>query len=109
MSQLRKQFSDIYDKYIEKIYRFVFLKVNSQEIAEDLCSEVFTRGWESFKRQKCDIKNIQAFLYQIARNLIVDHYRYKGQAQMVSVDAIPLLEGGVSLEEKAMLKSEVNN
>ncbi|MBI2450098.1 MAG: sigma-70 family RNA polymerase sigma factor [Candidatus Nealsonbacteria bacterium] len=109
MSQLQKQFGEIYDKYIEKIYRFVFLKVNSQEIAEDLTSEVFTRGWESFKKNKCDIKNLQAFLYQIARNLVVDHYRQKGQAQLVSTDALPLIDSSMGLEEKSMLKSDVNN
>lgn len=109
MSQLQRKFEDIYDKYIDKIYRFVFLKVNSQEIAEDLTSEVFTRGWESFKRDKCDIKNIQAFLYQIARNLVIDHYRQKGQAQLVSVDAFPLIEQGINLEERVMLKSDVSN
>ena len=109
MSHLQKQFGKIYDKYIEKIYRFIFLKVNSQEIAEDLTSEVFTRGWESFNHEKCDIKNIQAFLYQIARNLIVDHYRQKGRVQLVSIDALPLLDEGPNLEEKAMLNSEVNN
>ena len=108
MSQLQKQFAKLYDKYIEKIYRFIFLKVNSQEIAEDLTSEVFTRGWESFKQEKCDIKNPQAFLYQIARNLVVDHYRQKGQAQLISVDAVPLIEG-IDLEEKIIQKSEVND
>ena len=109
MSHLQKQFGKMYDKYVEKIYRFVFLKVNSQEIAEDLTSEVFARGWESFKQEKCDIKNIQAFLYQIARNLIVDHYRQKGQAQLVSIETLPIQEEGPNLEEKAMLKSEVGN
>src|SRR3989344_3762359 len=108
MSNLKKEFSQIYDRYIEKIYRFVFLKVNSQEVAEDLTSEVFTRGWESFRSQKCDIKNIQAFLYQIARNLTVDHYRQKGQAQLVSVDSLPLIEEGIGLEESITQKLEVN-
>lgn len=109
MSQLQKQFGDIYDRYIEKIYRFIFLKVSSQEIAEDLASEVFTRGWESFRQEKCDIKNMQAFLYQIARNLIIDHYRQKGQAQLVSTDALPLIDYDMDLEEKAIFKSEVND
>ena len=108
MSHLQKKFGEIYDKHIEKIYRFVFLKVSSQEIAEDLCSEVFVRGWESFRQEKCDIKNIQAFLYQIARNLVIDHYRQKGQAQLVSTDSLPLIDEGMGLEEKFMLKSEVN-
>ena len=43
MANPREKFSKIYDKYIDKIYRFVFLKVSSQEIAEDLTSEVFLK------------------------------------------------------------------
>lgn len=110
MPNLRKEFGKIYDQYVDKIYRFIFLKVNSQEIAEDLCSEVFTRGWQSFQDEKCDIKNATAFLYQIARNLIVDHYREKGQARLVSVDKVPrLADLEANLEEKAMLISDVNN
>ena len=110
MANFRKEFSKIYDKHVEKIYRFIYLKESSQEAAEDLTSEVFTRGWKSFENQKCDIKNVTAFLYQIARNLIVDHYREKGQAQLVSVDMMSQLSDTAQpLEEKAMLKSEVNN
>lgn len=110
MSQnLRKKFSEIYDKHVEKIYRFIYLKVNSQEVAEDLTSEVFTRGWETFKAKSREIENIQAFLYQIARNLIVDHYREKAQAQFVSVEVIPgISDTEVSLEERAILKSDID-
>lgn len=109
MSQLQKQFEKIYDKYVDKIYRFVFLKVNSQEVAEDLTSEAFTRGWQVFQDKKCDIENIQAFLYQIARNLIVDHYRERGKAQLVSVDfAPPIADSGVDLEEGAWLRSDLD-
>ncbi len=116
MSQLRKQFSKIYDQNVERIYRFIFLKVSSQEIAEDLTSEVFTRGWQAYKdqrlktkdqKEKCDIKNVTAFLYQIARNLIADHYRQKAQAQFVSMENVtPVVDTGVNLEEQALLRSD---
>ena len=111
MANLRKNFSKIYDKYIDKIYRFVFLKVNSQEIAEDITSEVFLKGWNAFKNRKSwfskffssqtlqtenqraknnenpeQIKNPQAFLYQIARNLVIDHYRSKSRKNTISID-----------------------
>ncbi len=62
MADLRKIFSKIYDQYINKIYRFVFLKVSSQEIAEDLTSETFLKTWESFKNGT-RIENPQAFLF----------------------------------------------
>lgn len=107
MANIRKTFSTVYDQYVDKIYRFVLLKVKSQEIAQDLASEVFTKGWEAFKAKSGQIDNIQAFLYQIARNLIVDHYRDATKAQLVSADAAPILDSSQGLEEKAMVKSDM--
>jgi len=107
MPNYRKIYSDIYDKHIDKIFRFVVLKVKSSEIAEDLTSEVFLRGWQSFKDKKGKIDNIQAFLYQIARNLITDHYRQEGKAQLVSVEYASISDSNQDLEEKALLRSDL--
>jgi len=107
MANLRKIFSKIYNQYIDKIYRFIFLKVNSQEVAQDLTSETFLRGWESFKNGN-KIENPQAFLYQIARNLVTDHYREKGRTQVVSAEYVPIVDPREDLEGKAMLRSDIN-
>lgn len=107
MPNFRKKYSEIYDKHIDKIYRFVVLKVKSSEIAEDLTSEVFLRGWQSFKEKRGKIDNVQAFLYQIARNLLTDHYREQGKAQLVSVDYAPMTDLSQDLEEKAFLNSDL--
>ncbi len=112
MADLRQNFSGIYDQYIEKIYRFIFLKVNSQPISEDLTSETFLKGWEAFQNQnenKRKIENIQAFLYQIARNAVVDHYREQGRAKTVSADASPeIADPGENAQNKAILSSDIN-
>jgi len=108
MGNLRKAFSKIYDRYIDKIYRFIFLKVNSQEIAQDLTSETFLRGWESFKNGN-KIENPQAFLYRIARNLVTDYYREKGRTQVVSAEYVPITDPRQNLEEKSILKSDIDN
>jgi RNA polymerase sigma-70 factor, ECF subfamily len=76
MEEIRQNFSKVYDTYVAKIYRFVYLKVSSQEIAEDLSSEVFVRVWEIYRRE-VQIENIQAYIYQIARNTVADYYRGK--------------------------------
>jgi len=107
MANLRKTFSKIYDRYIDKIYRFIFLKVSSQEIAQDLTSETFLKGWESFKNGN-KIENPQAFLYQIARNLVTDHYREKGRAQIVSAEYVSIVDPREDVEEAAVLKSDIN-
>lgn len=109
MEDLRKKFSEIYDQNIDKIYRFIFLKVNSQEITQDLCSETFVRTWEKFKQGGGNpIQNPQAFLYRTARNLVIDHYREKGKSQMVSAELTPIIDPREDLEEEAILRSDLH-
>jgi RNA polymerase sigma-70 factor (ECF subfamily) len=71
-------FAKLYDKYLDKIYRFIFFRVPSQEQAEDLCSQVFLKVLEYINSGR-KIENFQALLYQTARNLIIDSYRQKGK------------------------------
>lgn len=109
MSNLNEQFSQLYDEYIDKIYRFVFLKVESQEIAEDITSKVFLSGWESYQAKGSDIKNPRAFLYQIARNSVIDYYREKGRFKTISSEIVPEM---VSEEDdshaKAILSDDIS-
>jgi len=111
MANPKKRFSKIYDQYVEKIYRFVFLKVNSQETAEDLTSKVFLKGWEAFKKSgnkgENKIDNPQAFLYQIARNSVIDYYREKGRTQIVSAEfTSQIADPRTNIEETAKTNSD---
>lgn len=107
MANQKKEFGKIYDQYIEKIYRFVFLKVNSQDIAQDICSETFLKGWEAFKEYKID--NPQAFLYRIARNLVIDHYREKGRTNIISAEYATIPDPRAGFEEKIALNSDLEH
>ena len=108
MKKTREIFSQIYDQYVNKIYRFIFLKVSSQEIAEDLCSETFTRGWQKFRKNSQEIENPPAFLYQIARNLVIDYYRERGRTQIVSADFLPITDPRINLEAETMNNSDLD-
>jgi len=104
--KIRKIFSQVYDQYVDKIYRFIFVKVNSQEVTNDLCSETFLRCWETFRKDQNKIENIQAFLYKVARNLVIDHYREKGRTQIVSADYVPIIDPKTDLEEETQINSD---
>lgn len=113
MDSVSEQFSQIYDQYIEKIYRYVYLKVNSQDVAEDLTSKVFMKGWQAFQNQssgeQSGIKNPGAFLYQIARNAVVDHYREKGRTKIVSTDSVAqIMDNKANFQEKAVFSSDLS-
>lgn len=75
-------FAQIYDKYVEAIYRFVFFKVSSRQDAEDLTSQVFTRTLEYCLKKENRIKSLKAFLYRVARNLVTDFYRSKKRGEV---------------------------
>ncbi|MDD2697037.1 MAG: RNA polymerase sigma factor [Candidatus Pacebacteria bacterium] len=107
MANPRKEFAKIYDQCIQKIYRFIFLKVNSEEIAQDLCSETFLKGWESYKNNS-KIDNPSAFLYRIARNLVTDYYREKGRTQFVSPEIVAIADPGPGIEEKIAFNSDLD-
>lgn len=61
------------EEQYEKIYRYCYFKVSDQYLAEDLTQETFLR----FFRQSIYLKQGKtlAYLYTIARNLCIDHYR----------------------------------
>jgi len=109
MANKRKEFGKIYDQYINKIYRFIFVKVESQEAAQDLCSETFLKCWEYYKDDSTKIENISAFLYRVARNLVTDHYRAKGRTQIVSPEFVAIADPEPGLEERAILNSDLGN
>lgn len=73
----KESFAALYDQYIKSIYRFIYLKVNSKEEAEDLASETFLKAWNYLSKvdNSNKIHNFKAFLYQVANNLVIDFYR----------------------------------
>lgn len=80
-------FGEIYDRYATKIYRFIFFKISSVEEAEDLTSEVFLKLWQYLNQQETELHNLKAFIYQIARNQVIDHYRTKARKETISLDS----------------------
>ena len=68
-------FGRIYDGYVERIYRFVFFRVDDQQTAEDITSQVFLKAWSNLDRFEFTRTPYIAWLYTIAHNTVIDHYR----------------------------------
>ena len=74
-------FGLLFDKYSDKIYRFIYYKVINKELAEDLTSQCFLKAWEQISAGQ-KIKTFQAWVYRIARNLVVDYYRTREKEEL---------------------------
>lgn len=70
-----EQFGVLYDKYIKKIYDFIYYKTHHRETAEDLSSRVFMKALEKIDGFDLKRGTFQAWVYRIARNTVIDHYR----------------------------------
>ena len=63
----------MYEEYADDIYRYVYVHVHDQMLAEDLTADVFSKAWQ--KLDSFDFKHARGWLYTIARNRITDHWR----------------------------------
>jgi len=97
-----QNFLQFYDQNITKIYRYIYFRVGSQEVAQDLSSEAFLKAWQYLKDGNF-IGNLSAMTYQICRNLISDYFR-KNPKLPIPLDEVAeshLSEAQTGMEEKA--------
>lgn len=64
-----------YSELVDQVFRFIYMKTSSKEIAEDLTSECFLGAMQYLKNK--EIRNMRAFLFRAARNRVIDYYRRK--------------------------------
>jgi len=67
--------AEIYDRYAESIYRYAYRYVGNAELAEDLTSEVFLKLLEVLGTSRAPRKQLQGWLYRVARNQAIDWIR----------------------------------
>ena len=96
-------FGQLYDAYMERIYRFVYFRVEDQQTAEDITSQVFLKAWSNLDRFSFDRTPYLAWLYTIAHNAVIDHYRTRkvtaalDDVQLSQQDHAEAVENGIDL------------
>jgi len=69
-------FGALYTQFFPRISRFVILRVSHKQITEDLVAEIFVKAWENLQKEE-NITSFTAWIFTVARNRIIDHYRTK--------------------------------
>lgn len=88
MNGLEQEFLKTYEREADAIYRYCYFRLYEKEKASDFMQEAFTKTWQ-YLSEGHEVKNIRAFVYKTANNLIIDFIRKKKEA---SLDAME--EGG---------------
>ena len=74
--------SEIHDRYSKKIYSYIYRRLGDVHLAEDLTAEVFLKMLEAAQSKRFARTSLSAWLYRIAHNLVVDHFRSQPQGEV---------------------------
>lgn len=77
---------ELYLSHHQQIFRFVWSRVHDPDLAEDLTGEVFLRMLANLSQYEDRSLPFRAWLYRIARNLMIDHHRKIGSRQIMPLD-----------------------
>lgn len=78
--------SGLYEQFYDKIFRYVSFKTGDAFEAEDISEEVFLRMLESISSFKWKGYPFSSWLFRIAHNLVVDHFRKKGRQKQTPLE-----------------------
>jgi len=92
-------FAQLYDRYLDTIYRYVYYRVGSRQLAEDLTSETFLRALRSMGTFTWQGRDFGAWLVTIARNLVADHFKSSRFRLEVTIADMVAAEGAAESAE----------
>lgn len=95
---MRKNTQELWTLFADSLRRFIYSKVKNDALADDLLQETFIRIHSKIDTLQDDTR-VQAWVYQIARNIVYDHYR---KSNPESVTEMPEVEDPNSEPDEAM-------
>jgi RNA polymerase sigma-70 factor (ECF subfamily) len=76
----------LYDRYAPRMYAYIYRRVGDGSLAEELTGELFLRVLRAIRMEQAWGDSFTAWLYRIAHNLVVDHYRGQPPTPPVELD-----------------------
>ncbi|MGD2105359.1 MAG: sigma-70 family RNA polymerase sigma factor [Anaerolineae bacterium] len=85
-----KAFGTLYERYVDKIYRYICYRVGADQDAEDLTARTFYRALDHFQSYEDRGAPFSAWLYRIAHNLVANWHRDNSRRKMIPLDDLVL-------------------
>lgn len=82
-------FGQLYDRYVDTVFRFIYFRVNDRALAEDFTSETFLRALRRIGTVNYQGRDIGAWFVTIARNIILDHMKSARKRLEITTDDTP--------------------
>jgi RNA polymerase sigma-70 factor (ECF subfamily) len=83
-------FGVLYERYVDRIYNYIYYRTGNHHDAEDLTSHTFHRAFQHVPRYVDRGVPFSAWLYRIAHNLVANWHRDRSRRQIISIDDLVL-------------------
>lgn len=84
----KEAFGQLYERYVDKIYNYIYYRTGNEADAEDLTARVFVRALKHIDSYEDRGYPFSAWLYRIAHNLVANWYRDRSRRQVISLEDI---------------------
>ncbi|MBX7251263.1 MAG: sigma-70 family RNA polymerase sigma factor [Candidatus Promineofilum sp.] len=81
-------FGQLYERYAQRIYQYIYYRTSSEADAEDLAAKTFMRAWQHMAAYDDRGVPFSAWLYRIAHNLVANWHRDNSRRKVISLDDI---------------------
>ncbi|MDD2923350.1 MAG: sigma-70 family RNA polymerase sigma factor [Anaerolineales bacterium] len=102
----RDSFGLLYERYVERIFNYVYYRTGNVHDAEDLTARVFQRAMNHIKNYTDRGVPFSAWLYRIAHNLVANWHRDRSRKQEIPLDELPVLPTKGEHPEKNLVRSQ---
>ncbi|MCX6057634.1 MAG: sigma-70 family RNA polymerase sigma factor [Chloroflexi bacterium] len=102
----RDAFGQLYERYVERIFNYVYYRTGNTHDAEDLTARVFQRAMNHIQKYTDRGVPFSAWLYRIAHNLVANWHRDRSRKQEIPLDDLPILPTKGDHPEKNLVRSQ---
>ena len=102
----QEAFGFLYERYVSRIYSYIYYRTGNQHDAEDLTARVFFRALRHVENYKDRGLPLSAWLYRIAHNLVANWHRDNSRRKEIPLDEIILVRHSGDLPEAVLIENE---
>ena len=96
----------LFEEYYDKVVRYIYIRISDQPEAEDLAGEVFLKALKSMGSYRGSAEQLRFWIFKIARNIVIDHYRKMSKRKTVNLDDVEIADS-TNVEEIAERRLQI--
>ncbi|MFD1608519.1 sigma-70 family RNA polymerase sigma factor [Oceanobacillus luteolus] len=98
---------EVFEDYLDDIYRYLFSLCKDHHLVEDLLQETFYRAFININ--DLNVNNVKPWLFKVSHNLLIDYFRKNKRNILIDEEQLQMMESGTNIEENILKDEMIKN